>query len=124
MLLKKNAVILAGLQAKTLTINASAIDISNDDSLGWRELLEEAGEKSIDISCNGVIVDTILIDIIASSGLTSVFLADITLETAQGDRFTGNFFLDSYEETGTYNEKVTFSATLKSSGIIAFAPVI
>jgi len=28
----------------------------------------------------------------------------------------GDFFLTSFEETGTYNEAVTFSASLQSSG--------
>ena len=34
----------------------------------------------------------------------------------------GDFFLNSLEETGPYNEAVTFTASLQSSGVFTYTP--
>ncbi len=48
----------AGLRAKQIQLNAQTVDVTNaDTSGGWRELLAEAGVRSVSISGNGIFVD-------------------------------------------------------------------
>jgi len=48
----------AGLRAKTITLNARTVDATNADSPGaWRELLSGAGVKSCAVSGSGIFVD-------------------------------------------------------------------
>ena len=46
----------------------------------------------------------------------NLLLTDITLDFADGGTISGNFYLASYEETGSHEDAVTFSASLQSSG--------
>lgn len=120
LLVKKNGTNLMGVQNKSIATTASAIDITSDDDLGYRTFLAEAGELAIDLSVDGIAKDTVLRDIILNGGTTGQLLTDITIEYPNGDTIAGDFFFNSYTETGTYNEAVTFSATLQSSGAWTF----
>ena len=55
--IKKNSVIIAGLQAKSAAINNNPVDVTTDDELGFRTLMADPGVKSIDISFDGVTKD-------------------------------------------------------------------
>lgn len=121
LLVKKGGTVIAGIRSKSISINGSPIDITTDDDLGYRTLLEEAGEKSIDISFDGIVKDATLRDIVLG-GTTSQYLTDITVEypirsgETTADTIAGDFFLTNVDETGTYNDSITFSAALQSSG--------
>jgi TP901-1 family phage major tail protein len=48
----------AGLRARSLALNATTVDITDQDSAGrWRELLEGAGLKTARISGSGIFKD-------------------------------------------------------------------
>ena len=51
-----------------------------------------------------------------------MMLTDITIEYPDGATLAGDFYLASVEETGAYNEAVTFSASLQSSGQWTYTP--
>lgn len=52
-------VTIAGLRAKTISLNAKAVDITDSESeAAWRELLPGAGVKTLEISGNGIFRDT------------------------------------------------------------------
>lgn len=106
----------AGLRTKNLTVNKENIDISDDNSLGWRELLAEDGERSIDIACDGIRKDD---DLLAIS-MTDNNIVAATLTYPDGGVLSGDFKLSAYSEGAGYKEGATFSCTLSSSGTVTY----
>lgn len=114
LLVKQGSTVIAGIRTKGVSVNGEPIDVTTDDDAGYRTLLADAGTYSIDLSIEGVTKDDTLRALIMAGG--SLMLTDITVEYPDGHTLAGNFFLASLEETGTYNEAVTFSGSLQSSG--------
>ena len=107
----------AGVQEKSVAINGDPIDISDDDSGGWRELLGTPGENSVDLSLSGVT---------KSSGLKEDFfngnrIKEAVLTYPDGGMITGDFYLVNFNETGNYKEGVTFECSLQSAGEVVYA---
>ncbi len=115
-----NVIVAAG-RTKSLTINAEPIDITTDDDLGVRTLLEtDVGQKSIDMSFEGITKDGTFIAAITSSTLADEYDIEITgIGT-----ITGRFFLASVAINAAYNEAVTFSAEFQSTGAFTYTPVV
>lgn len=105
---------IAAIKTKSVTINNEIIDISTDDSAGWRELLAVPGQKSIDISFDGITTDDVLREKVMST--TDVSYSGMTIDYPDGSKLTGTFMLVNLEDSGTYNDAVTFSGSLQSSG--------
>lgn len=118
LLVKKGSTVLAGVRTKGISINGEPIDITSDDDDGYRTMLADAGTYSVDLSVEGITKDDTLVAIIMAGG--SLMLTDITIDYPNGKTLSGSFFLNSVEETGTYNEAVTFSASLQSSGTFTY----
>lgn len=120
--IKKATTAIAGCRTKTVTFNGEPIDVTTDDDSGFRTLLGTEGQKSIDMSVEGLTKDDVLRQA-ALSG-SSLLLTDITVEYPNGDSLSGDFFMTSLEETGTYNDAVTFTASFQSSGEFTYTPVV
>lgn len=60
--LKKGGVVIASLRTKSLSINNENIDVTTDDDSGLRTLLDEPGEKSVEISADGLGYQSTLTD--------------------------------------------------------------
>lgn len=118
--INKNSTVLAGIRAKTLTANGEPVDITTDDENGYRTLLAEEGQRAIDMSFEGVTKDDVLRKAMLTGG--SLLLTDIDIAYPNGDTITGDFFFNSLEETGNYNDSVTFSGTMQSSGAWTYTP--
>jgi len=121
LLIKRGTATIAGVRSKTLTANGEPIDITSDDDGGFRTLLDMAGTNSLDLSVEGVTKDNDLRQEILVGG--SMMLTDINIEYPNGDTLSGDFFLTSLEETGAYNDAITFSASLQSSGEWTYTPI-
>ena len=106
----------AGLRTKNITVNKENIDISDDNSLGWREMLSEDGERSIDIACDGIRKDDALLAISMTDN--NVFAA--TLTYPDGGVLSGNFKLSAYGEKAEYKSGAEFTCTLSSTGVITY----
>lgn len=106
----------AGLRTKNMSVNKENIDISDDNSLGWREMLAEDGERSIEFACDGIRKDDTLLGI----AMTDNNILAATLTYPDGGVLSGNFKLSAYSEGAPYKEGVTFSCTLSSSGVITY----
>jgi len=115
LLIKKGSTVLAGMRTKGVAINGEPTDITSDDDSGYRTLLSDVGTLSVDLSIEGITKDDTLKALILAGG-TSLMLTDITVVYPDGKSLVGNFSLNSLEETGAYNEAVTFSGSLQSSG--------
>lgn len=118
--LKIDGTAIAGVRTKSLSINREAIDITSDDDDGFRTLLSEAGQMSLDISFDGITKNATLRAAIMTS--TDIELSDLEIEYPNGDEIDGTFMLTNLEENGTYNDAIQFSGTLQSSGEWTFTP--
>lgn len=118
LLVKRGSSVIAGIRTKGVAFNGEAIDVTTDDDSGYRTMLNDAGTYSVDLSIEGITKDNDLRSVVMAAG--SLMLTDITIEYPNGDELSGNFFLTSLEESGTYNDAVTFSGSLQSSGTFTF----
>ena len=105
-----------GVREKGVTINGEAIDVTADDSNGWRELLADAAQNQVDIALSGITKTHVLKADWFGGSRTK--LAEI--EYDDGARIAGSFFLSNYAETGVYNDAATFEATLLSTGPVTY----
>lgn len=105
-----------GMRTKTITLNNEPIDITSDDDSGWRTFLsDDPALRSIDIAVEGVTKDAQLIELAATGG--SGLVSGYALEFDGLGTFTGDFYIGSLELGANYNEAVTFSCTIQSSGV-------
>ena len=116
---------IAAVQSKSIQKNNEPIDITTDDSNGYRELLPEPGNRTVDISVSGITKDDALISAIRSGDL-SFIIGRATINYPSGRTEEGDYYLNSLTFTGEYNGAVTFEATLQStdetteSGVVVF----
>ena len=113
------AVAVAGARTKGVNINAEPVDVTDDDSSGWRELLDEPGQKPVDISLS-VVTDDETWRAKMMTAISSQAHEDIEVTYPDGATLTGTFFIASYKETGEYNGADTFEMELQSSGTITY----
>lgn len=116
--------VIAGVRTRSMTIDASPIDVTTDDDSGIRTLLEDAGQRQIDISVEGILKDDTLLEQIVDGAL---FLQELTIKfpftfTTTQATLVGDFRLNNFEITGEYQGAITFTATLQSSGAFVFTP--
>ena len=110
---------IAGVRTKGIRVNGEAVDMSDDDSAGWRDIFSEAGEVQVDLSISGLVKDNRLQNVAFE---VEDRIHAVVLTYPDGGIITGKFFLQNYSQTGEYKEYVTFDATLLSDGAIAFTP--
>lgn len=113
--------VIARVQTKSVSINRSPVDITSDDSAGWRTLLTEAGVIEVNVSVEGVAGDTTLMD---AAMAVDTALESITLLWDDGSTLTGSFFIASYEESGSHDDAVKFSCELQGTGTLTYTPAV
>ena len=112
---------LAGVRARTLSLNARSVDVTDSDSAGrWRELLEGAGVRQCSVSGSGVFRDAA-----ADAQIRQSFF-DQTARTWQLV-VAGPFLVAALEYAGQFGAglrrgdgEATFALTLASAGALAF----
>jgi TP901-1 family phage major tail protein len=113
-------VTVAGLRARTISLNARTVDVTDSESAGgWRELLSGAGVKALSVSGSGVFRDA------ASDALMrEAFFAQSQrtwqLIVPDFGRFEGPFLIASLDYAGDHDGEATFAMTLASAGEISF----
>lgn len=109
----------AGLRAKSLSINAETIDITNQDSpSAWRELLA-AGTRSARIQGSGVFTDAAS-DLTIRSYLFAATIRDWQVIIPNFGTIAGPFQVVQLEYAGDHNGEATFSLALESAGVLSF----
>lgn len=113
-------VTVAGLRARQLALNATAVDITNADSTGrWRELLQGAGTRSASVSGSGLFRDAqsdLDVRQVFFDGLIrpwQVVIPDFGI-------LEGPFQVAALEYAGRHDGEVTFELTLSSAGELTF----
>lgn len=105
-----------GVREKGIACAGEPINVSDDDSDGIRQLLDEAGESTVDISLSGVLKSEVL----ATDWFAGDRVGAVTMTYPNGRVISGDFFLASYNETGTYNDATTMEASLQNTGEVGF----
>ena len=107
---------IAGVKEKSFTLNNEPIDITSDDDGGWRTILDEPGQKQVELKVSGVTKDRQLIADWFANSLRQA--AVLTHE--DGAKISGDFFLSEYSDKGNFKDAVSFDATLMSTGTIVY----
>lgn len=117
LVIKRGGSTVAGVRTKSVTINNEAIDVTTDDDTGYRTLLEEPGQKQIDLSVEGLTKDDNLLQS-AADGTT--LIEAYTIEFPSGATITGDFRFNNLELGAEYNAAITFTAEIQSTGSYTF----
>lgn len=113
----------AGLRARTISLNAKTVDATDSDSAGrWRELLSGAGVKSAAVSGAGVFRDAAS-DAAVREQFWSGEARNWRLIVPDFGQLEGRFQVTSLEYAGEHEGEATFALTLASAGPVAFAAV-
>lgn len=108
-----------GARTKSVTLNNEGIDISSDDDDGFRTFLAaDPAMRSIDMTVEGILKDSSLIELAAAGG--DSLISGYELDFDGIGTFSGDFHFGSIQLGAPYNEAVTFSATIGSSGPFTF----
>ncbi len=105
----------AGLKTTQLSINGDAVAITNKGSGGWRELLSEAGIRSVSVAASGIFTGSSAEAQVRSLALTGA-LEDYELSFESGERMQGEFLVTRLEYAGDFNGERNYTLALESSG--------
>lgn len=117
LLIKKAGTNIAAARTKTMTINNEAIDVTTDDSSGFRTLLETPGQQQIDLSVEGLTDDNTLIEAAANG---TALIDTYTIEFPDGATISGDFRFNNLEVGAEYNAAMTFTAEIQSTGAYSY----
>ena len=108
-----------GLRSTSLTLNDETVDVTTKDSGGIRELLANAGVRSMSVSGSGVFTSTASETTIKTAfGASSFHNFEIVIPDF--GTYQGKYQVASLEYAGEHNGEVTYSITLESSGAFVF----
>jgi len=107
---------LVGVIDKGLARSNTPVDVTDDQSSGWTELLAIAGTKSASLSISGPFKNLELVQTYFQPSQ----MVECVLTYPDGSTETFDAFLESLETSGGQGDAYTFSATLQTSGAIAF----
>lgn len=110
---------LIGVVNKDFSISNTAIDVTDDQSSGYRELLAKGGLKACDLSVSGDVKNYELAATMFSSTQMVEVIVDLG-DATTASTLTFDALLSELTFGGDANEKVEYSATLNSSGAIVF----
>ena len=111
---------IAGIRARTITLNAKTVDATDSDSAGrWRELLAGSGVKSVAVAGSGVFRDSA-----ADAAMRQAFFdqsaGNWQLIIPGFGVFQGPFVIATLDYAGQHDGEATFSLSLASAGAVAF----
>jgi predicted secreted protein len=114
---------IAAGRTKSLTINNTVINVTGDDDAGLQALLSTPGEKSVEITIDGMhaAADEVLVTLALNTDISAA------LEWTFGSgsyKLSGDFKMTSYSQGAPYNDAVTFSASFSSNGAVVKAAVV
>lgn len=114
-------VTVAGVRAKTISLNARTVDgTSGESAEAWRELIAGAGVKSASVSGAGVFKDAA-----SDAALQQCFFAQTarTFQLVIPDFgvLEGPFLVEALDYSGDHDGEAAFAVTLASAGVLAFA---
>lgn len=109
-----------GVVSKSISYSNEGVEVTDDDSSGFRELLATGGLRSVDLSISGLVKNYELLRTITDANsqmvAVSIGLGDASTEST----LAFDAHIGSLEISGESNAGVEFSAELASSGTVTF----
>jgi TP901-1 family phage major tail protein len=113
----------AGLRARTISLNARSVDATDGDSAGrWRELLAGAGVKSAAVAGQGIFRDAASDALIREAFFDQAARAWRLIVPDFGT-LEGPFLVAALEYAGEHEGEATFAISLASAGEVTFGAV-
>lgn len=113
-------VTVAGIRAKTISLNARSVDgTSGESPEAWRELIAGAGVKSASVSGAGVFKDAAS-DALMQQTFFAQSVANFQLLIPDFGAFAGPFLVEALDYSGDHDGEATFAITLASAGALSF----
>lgn len=112
----------AGLRARTVSLNAKTVDVTDSGSGGWRELLAGAGVRSLSVSGSGVFRDAAS-DAMMREAFFAQTQSEWQLIVPDFGVFEGPFLIAALEYAGQHDGEASFALTLASAGEVGFAAI-
>lgn len=111
----------AGLRARTISLNARSVDVTDADSAGrWRELLAGAGVRSAAVSGQGVFRDAA-----SDAAIRESFFEQSArrwqLIVPDFGVLEGPFLVAALEYAGEHEGEASFALSLASAGMVEFS---
>lgn len=113
-------VAIEGLREKGLTCNGEPIDVTNDDDNGYRRLMTATKRDEVNVSLSGVTRNKTLKNDWMAGGANRQKAVVITWPDGAVLSMTAN--LVNWNETLPYEDAITFSVELRSSGAWVYTP--
>ncbi len=108
-----------GIRNISVDIENSAVEITDNDSSGFKEYLTDPGDKSITYSLDGIMKDP---ELRAKAAAGIMDITDATINFDDGATLTGDLIMSSFNETFPYNDATTFTASLTTNGAYVYTP--
>ena len=120
-LLKKGVDTFAMAKVTTISMNSSLVDATTKSTNSWAEFIPACGIKSASIQLAGLFTDTdyeqqLIVDFMAGTPGT------YSIIDGYGNDITGEFIIQDYELSGSFDSGEEFSMTLASSGEPTYTP--
>ncbi|MEQ1817358.1 MAG: phage major tail protein, TP901-1 family [Terricaulis sp.] len=113
-------VTVAGIRAKTISLNARTVDgTSGESPEAWRELIAGAGVKSASVSGAGVFKDAASDALIQQAFFTQA-AASFQLIIPDFGVLVGPFIVEALDYSGDHDGEAAFAITLASAGALSF----
>ena len=111
----------AGLRARTISLNARTVDVTDSDSSGqWRELLAGAGAKSCAVSGQGIFRDADS-DTLIREAFFEQSAKTWQLVVPDFGVLSGPFLVAALEYAGEHEGEASFAMSLASAGAVSFS---
>lgn len=112
---------LVGVKSKSFSITNEHVDVTTDDDNGWRTLLADPGKRSVDLTVSGVSSDEVLLAAIMNANVTGETLQiDLPSSLTTPGNLSGSYFVTSFEDSGSDDGAVEFSASFQSTGVVTY----
>ena len=113
-------VTIAGIRAKTISLNARTVDATSGESpQAWRELIAGAGVKSASVSGAGVFKDAAS-DALIQQAFFAQAAANFQLIIPDFGVLSGPFLVEALDYSGDHDGEAAFAITLASAGALSF----
>lgn len=113
-------VTVAGIRAKTISLNARAVDgTSGESPEAWRELIAGAGVKSASVSGAGVFKDAAS-DALIQQAFFAQAIRSFRLIIPDFGTLEGPFLVEALDYSGDHDGEAAFAITLASAGALSF----
>ncbi|MFN4288962.1 MAG: phage major tail protein, TP901-1 family [Brevundimonas sp.] len=113
----------AGLRARTISLNARPVDVTDADSHGrWRELLEGAGVRTASVSGQGIFRDQ-QSDALMREMFFAQTLKRWQLMIPDFGIIEGPFQILALEYAGQHDGEASFALSLASAGALVFTAI-